>query len=118
MNGDMIGLVAVILIFSVPGALCYTYYRVRQLKTEEKLAAIAKGVAVPLEPELSQVARSRRAGILLVAGGLGYALTFALIGRVEPDAFTAAAFGIIPTAIGFGYFLDSAMVRRDLHASN
>src|SRR2546425_910480 len=84
MGGDMIGLVAVILIFSVPAALCYTYYRVRKLKSEEKLAAIAKGVAVPMEPELSQVARSRRAGILLVAGGLGYALTFALIGRVEP----------------------------------
>ncbi len=116
MGGEMIGLVAVILIFSVPAALCYTYYRVRKLKSEEKLAAIAKGVAVPMEPELSQVARSRRAGILLVAGGLGYALTFALIGRVEPDAFIAAAFGIIPAAIGIGYFIDATLVRRD-HAA-
>ncbi|HYL10056.1 MAG TPA: DUF6249 domain-containing protein [Candidatus Acidoferrales bacterium] len=117
MNGDTIGLVAVILIFSVPAALCYTYYRVRRLKSEERLAAIAKGVVVPMEPELSQVARSRRAGILLVAGGLGYALTFALIGRVEPDAFVAAAFGIIPTAIGIGYFIDASLVRRDLRAA-
>ena len=117
MNGEMIGLVAVILIFSVPGALCYTYYRVRKLKTEEKLAAIAKGIAVPMEPELSQVARSRRAGLLLVTGGLGYALTFVLIGRVEPDAFTAAAFGMIPTAIGIGFFIDAMLVRRDLHTA-
>ena len=117
MGGDMIGLVAVILIFSVPAALCYTYYRVRKLKSEERLAAIAKGVAVPMEPELSQAARSRRAGILLVAGGLGYALTFALIGRVEPDAFIAAAFGIIPATIGIGYFIDATLVRRDHAAS-
>ena len=117
MNGEMIGLVAVILIFSVPGALCYTYYRVRKLKTEEKLAAIAKGIAVPMEPELSQVARSRRAGLLLVTGGLGYALTFVLIGRVEPDAFAVAAFGIIPTAIGIGFFIDAMLVRRDLHTA-
>jgi hypothetical protein len=29
------------------------------------------GVSVPMEPELSQAARSRRSGILLVAGALG-----------------------------------------------
>src|SRR5260370_41846389 len=112
----VICLVVLILCFSVPAALCYTYYRVRKFKSEERLAAIAKGVAVPLEPELSQVARSRRAGILLVAGGLGYALTFLVIGRVGPDAFTAAAFCINPTAIGFCYFLASATGRLDLHA--
>ena len=117
MDGTVIGLVAVVLIFSVPGALMYTFYRVRKLRTEERLAAIARGVAVPMEPELSQTARSRRAGILLVAGALGYILTFGLIARIEPDAWVAASFGMIPLAIGIGYFIDARLVRRDLRAS-
>lgn len=113
MDGNVIGLVAVLLIFSVPAALMYTYFRVRRLRTEERLAAIAKGVAVPMEPELSQAARSRRAGILLVAGALGYILTFGLIGRVEPDAWVAASFGAIPLAVGIGFFIDATLVRRE-----
>jgi hypothetical protein len=69
-----------------------------------------------MEPELSQAARSRRAGILLVSAALGYTITFALIARVEPDAWVAASFGVIPFAIGLGFFLDSALVRRDARA--
>jgi hypothetical protein len=43
------------------------------------------GVSVPMEPELSQAARSRRSGILLVAGALGYMIAFALIARTVPE---------------------------------
>ena len=114
---DVTGLAAVILVCSIPLAAIYAYYRVRKLKTEERLAAIAKGVAVPMEPELPHPARSRRAGILLTAGGLGYSLTFALISLVERDALVAAAFGMIPVAIGIGYFIDATLVRRELHPS-
>jgi hypothetical protein len=113
MNGDLVGLVAVIMTLGIPLGGMYTYYRVRKLRSEERMAAIARGVNVPMEPELSQVARSRRSGILLVSAALGYSLTFALIARVEPDAWVAASFGVIPFAIGLGFFLDSALVRRD-----
>ena len=116
MDHGIVGLVAVTMFFGVPIAAMYTYYRVRKLRTEEKLAAIARGVSVPMEPELSQAARSRRSGILLVAGALGFMITFGLIGRAEPDAWNAVAFGAIPLALGLGFFLDSALVRRDLHA--
>lgn len=116
MDGNLVGLVAVIMIFGIPMAGMYTYYRVRKLRTEERLAAIARGVAVPMEPELSQAARSRRAGILLVSAALGYTITFALIARVEPDAWVAASFGVLPFAIGLGFFLDSALVKRDARA--
>ena len=116
MDGDIIGLVAVIMIFGIPIAGMYTYYRVRRLRSEERLAAMARGIAVPMEPELSQAARSRRAGILLVSGAIGYTVAFALIGRAEPDAWIAAAFGVIPFAVGLGFFLDSTLVRRDLRA--
>jgi uncharacterized protein DUF6249 len=116
MDGNLVGLVAVIMIFGIPMAAMYTFYRVRKLRTEERMAALARGVNVPMQPELTEAARSRRSGILLVTAALGYMLTFALIARVESQAWIAAAFGIIPLSIGLGFFVDSALIRRDLHA--
>jgi hypothetical protein len=116
MDGELVGLVAVIMVFGIPLAAMYTFYHVRKLRTEERLAAIARGANVPMQPELSEAARSRRSGILLVAGSLGYIATFALIARVESDAWVATAFGIIPLCVGLGFFLDSALIRRDQHA--
>jgi hypothetical protein len=95
----------------------YTVFRVRKLRSDERMAAIARGVDVPMQADLSESARSRRSGILLVAGALGYIATFALIGRVEPDATIAATFGIIPLAVGIGFFVDHALIRRDAKAS-
>ena len=112
------GLAAIVMIFGMPTAALamYTFYRTRKLRTEERLAAIQRGVNVPMEPELSETARSRRAGILLIAGAVGYMLTFTIIARVEPDALIAAALGAIPFALGLGFFLDSALIRRDARA--
>lgn len=110
-------ILGVLMSFSVPLAMIYAWYRARKLRTEERLAAIAKGVAVPFADELPPHARSRKAGILLMAGGIGYTLAFVALGRFEPDAFEPAVFGIIPIAIGIGYFLDAVLVRRDLHPS-
>jgi hypothetical protein len=53
---------------------------------------------------------------LLVAGSLGYMIAFALIARTDPDVWKAVAFGVIPLALGLGFFLDATLVRRDLHA--
>ncbi|MGD0987795.1 MAG: DUF6249 domain-containing protein [Candidatus Sulfotelmatobacter sp.] len=116
MDGNIIGLVAVVMVFGIPMAAMYTFFRVRKLRSEERMAAIARGVSVPMQPELSEDARSRRAGILLTAGALGYIATFVLIGRVEPDAMIAATFGVIPLAVGFGFFVDHALIRRDARA--
>jgi hypothetical protein len=117
MGDDIIGLVAVIMLFGIPIAAMYTFYRVRKLRTDERLAAMARGVNVPMQPELSEAARSRRSGILLVAGSLGYMIAFALIARLEPNAWMAAAFGVIPFTVGLGFFLDCALIRRDLRVS-
>jgi Domain of unknown function (DUF6249) len=113
MDGNFVGLAAVVMIFGIPMAAMYTFFRVRKLRSEERLAAIARGVDVPMQPELSEAARSRRSGILLVSGALGYIVTFILIGRVEPDAAIAATFGVIPLCIGLGFFVDHALIRRD-----
>jgi hypothetical protein len=116
MDGNFVGLAAVVMIFGIPMALMYTVYRIRKLRTDERLAALARGVEVPMQPELSEAARSRRSGILLVSGALGYIATFVLIGRVEPDAMIAATFGVIPLAVGVGFFVDHALIRRDARA--
>ena len=84
MDGNIIGLVAVTLFFGIPLGAMYTYYRVRKLRTEERLAAIARGVNVPMEPDLSEAARSRRWGILLAATSLGYVAMMALIALGHP----------------------------------
>jgi hypothetical protein len=114
MDGEFIGLVAVILFFGIPLAGMYTYYRIRKLRTEERLAAIARGASVAMEPDLSEAAHSRRWGILLAAISIGYIAMMAVIARSEPDAWEAAAVGIVPFAAGLGFLLDFALIRRDL----
>jgi hypothetical protein len=44
---------------------------------------------------------------------------FAVIAKVvgEPETLVASAFGILPLAIGIGYFLDAALIHRELKAS-
>lgn len=112
-------LAAVVMIFGMPTAVfgIYMFYRMRKLRTEERLAAMQRGVAIPMEPELSETAKSRRAGILLTAGSIGYMLAFTILARYEPEAMQAAAFGAIPFTLGLGYFLDSALIRRDSRVS-
>jgi hypothetical protein len=116
MDANVVGLAAVVMALGIPMAAMYTFFRVRRLRSEERMAAIARGVDVPMQPELSEAARSRRLGILLVAGAIGYIVTFTLIGRVEPDAMIAATFGVIPLSVGLGFFVDHALIRRDAKA--
>lgn len=112
------GLAAVVMVFSMPTAILgmYTFYRVRKLRTEERLAAMQRGVSVPMEPDLNEAAHSRRAGILLIAASVGYMLAFTIVARFEPDALVAGAFGAIPFTLGLGYLLDSTLIRRDARA--
>ena len=118
MGGEFIGLVAVVLSLGIPIAGMFTYYRVRRLRSEERLAAIARGVDIPMEPESSQVGRSRRWGILCISGAIGYMATFAAIAQVssERETLAAAAFGFIPLAVGIGYLIDAFLVRRETAA--
>ena len=120
MDGQLIGLVAVILFLAIPLGGLYTFYRVRKLRTEERLAALAHGSEIPMEPQVTQASRSRRNGILLVAGAIGYMAMFGVIARVadEPDTWAAAAVGFIPLAIGIGYFIDAMLDQRDIRSAH
>ena len=48
MDGELVGLAAVVMSLGIPIAAMYTYYRVRKLRTDERLAALARGVDVPM----------------------------------------------------------------------
>jgi Domain of unknown function (DUF6249) len=119
MGHDLIGLAAVVLTCGFPVAILYTYYRVRKLRSEERLAALARGAEIPMEPEISHYARSRKAAILLVSGGVGWIVMFAMISRIvgDPETLVGSAMGVLPLAVGLGYFVDATLVRRDLKAS-
>jgi hypothetical protein len=114
----IVGLAAVVLSLGIPMAGMYTYYRVKKLRADERMAALARGVTVPFETEVSPEARSRKAGILLVCGALGFMATFGAIAGIEhePDTWAAAAFGLIPLAVGIGYFIDFTLSRREAHS--
>lgn len=116
---NLTSLAAVIMFLGMPTAILamYTFYRVRKLRTDERLAAIQRGVSVPMEPELSEGAKSRRSGILFIAGAVGYMIAFSIIARIEPDALIAGAFGAIPLTLGIGFLLDAVLIRRDAHAA-
>jgi hypothetical protein len=113
----IVGLAAVVLSLGIPMAGMYTYYRVKKLRADERMAALARGVTIPFETEVSPEARSRKAGILLVCGAIGFMATFGAIAGIEhePDTWAAAAFGLIPLAVGIGYFIDFTLSRREAH---
>jgi len=53
-----------------------------KLRSEERLAALARGTEIPWNLSSRSTLGSRRAGILLVSGGAGFILMFAMIARV------------------------------------
>ena len=114
----IVGLAAVVLSLGIPMAAMYTYYRVKKLRADERMAAIARGITVPFETEVTPTALSRKNGILLVSGAIGFMATFGAIAGIEhePDTWSASAFGLIPLAIGIGYFVDFTLSRREAHS--
>jgi len=68
-------------------------------------------------PCLSQrAARVRRSGIVLLALGIGLALSLVVASLVEgdKDALIGAAFGSIPALIGVGLLIDYNLLRKEL----
>src|ERR1700757_775047 len=117
-GAGMIGLAAVVLSLGIPMAGMYTFFRVKKLKTDERMAAIARGVAVPFEESVAPAARSRKNAILLISGAIGFMAPFGVIAGIahEPDTWVASAFGLIPLSIGVGYLLDFTLTRREAHS--
>ncbi len=101
----------------------YGHYKIRTLRSRERLAAIEKGLLLPEGDFLADVsdprktaARTRLTAIILIAAGIGTASAFVILAWVlrERDVLSAAAFAIIPLAIGIGMLVDYRLQSRAL----
>ena len=104
-----------------------TNYHLRQLKSRERLAAIEKGLILSEGdfPDYSSdprrtAAKTRLAAIILIAVGVGTASTFAILAWVvqERDVLAAAAFAVIPLAIGVGMLFDYRLQSQAMQDSS
>lgn len=104
-------------------------YHTRRLRSEERLAAIAKGIPLPPDLETDLVAGKstpmdrrqwarglRTGGIVCISVGIGMGLfSFFLAWIVqEHDVLAVAAAGLIPLAIGVGLLVDYALRVRGM----
>lgn len=99
-------------------------FNVRRLQSEERLAAIARGLPLPPEPPVAMkqdnpsmtAANTRRAGIILIAVGLGIVAGLGLIAYLVSEREVMAGFigGIIPLFIGIGMLVDYGMQKREI----
>jgi hypothetical protein len=65
---------------------------------------------------LSSLGNARRAGIVLVSIGAGIVVFGLLLTAIvrEREVYTVAAAGLIPLAIGIGFFVDYSLQKREL----
>jgi hypothetical protein len=121
--GCLVGIVAIVSGIWLDG-------QKRRLKSEERIAMIARGVPIaeiekllgvgeekpPVKDPLRSLGNARRTGIVLVSVGLGLTLFFVALSYIlqERDVLSGAAIGIIPLAIGIGFFIDYNLQKREL----
>jgi hypothetical protein len=102
----------------------------RRNKAEQRMAMIARGVPIAeierllgsgdeekrVKDPLRSLGNARRTGIVLVSVGLGLMLFFISLYVIlhEHDVLAGAAVGIIPLAIGVGFFIDYNLQKREL----
>ncbi len=106
--------------------------RKRELESQERLAAIAKGLVPPPtaaelalsqgRPAISLVRRRaniRLTGIVLLGAAAGLILFFVALAAIlqERDVLCGAACGLIPFGIGVGFLIDTRIQTREIDES-
>ena len=103
----------------------------RRLKAEQRIAMVQRGLPVheiekllgtreeedkPVKDPLRSLGNARRAGILLVSTGVGLMGFFIVLSIIlhERDVLSGAATGLIPFAIGIGFFIDYHLQKREM----
>jgi hypothetical protein len=108
----------IVIVFGLPVAALILAYLFRRLESQERIAAIEKGL--PIEPHARDVAsRTRRTGIVLVSAGLGICFGERLLTALEGDMGTRIYLGlaIIPISVGLGFLIDYRLQLRELSRS-
>lgn len=102
-----------------------------RVKAEQRMAMIARGMSIqeierllgttddevrPAKDPLRSLGNARRAGIVLVSTGVGLILFFLVLTEILQvrEVLSGAAAGLIPLAIGIGFFIDYRLQKREL----
>lgn len=104
----------------------------RRLNAEQRMAMVARGVPIaeierllgtsddeakrPPKDPLRSLGNARRTGIVLVSVGVGLILFFLVLTAIlrVHEVLAGAAAGLIPLAIGAGFFIDYHLQKREL----
>jgi hypothetical protein len=117
MRDDLVVAFGICVVLPIAGLIIA--YLFRRLASEERQRAIEKGVNITFDSTSprQRAARVRRSGIVLVALGVGIALTFTVgyLVQRDKDMLIAAAFGFIPALIGAGLLIDYRLLRKELN---
>jgi Flp pilus assembly protein TadB len=103
----------------------------KRVRADQRMAMLARGMSIediekvlgkggeeerPPKDPLRSLSNARRTGIVLVSSGIGLMLFFfaltAILRKVE--ILSGAAVGLIPLAIGIGFFVDYNLQKREL----
>jgi hypothetical protein len=103
-----------------------------RVRAEQRMAMIARGMSIadieqllgtsedeekrPPKDPLRSLGNARRAGIILVSSGIGLMLFFITLTAIVQtrEVLSGAAVGLIPLAIGVGFFIDYNLQKREL----
>ena len=126
---------ACFMVLGIAGFKAWSGTRRRELESQERLAAIARGMTPPPttdeiainsatqgQPAPSAIRRraySRLWGIVLCGTAVGLILFFITLAAVlhERDVLSGAAVGLIPLGIGIGLLIDARIQSREIDAS-
>jgi hypothetical protein len=111
----MIQIAAIAAAFWVPTLALLALYFFRKLQLQERLQAIERGADLTVDREAT-AARTRRSGIVCIAGGLGLSVANVIVVVVsrDPVALVGQAVAVVPIAIGLGLLVDYRLARREL----
>jgi Flp pilus assembly protein TadB len=103
----------------------------KRVRADQRMAMLARGMSIediekvlgkandadraPKDP-LRSLSNARRAGIVLVSSGVGIILFFLTLAAIlhAHEVLSGAAVGLIPLAIGIGFFVDYNLQKREL----
>ena len=121
-----------VMVLGIVAVGAWSNSRKREMESQERLAAIAKGLTPPPtaaelaltqgRPAVSLVRRRaniRLAGIVLLGASAGIVLFFIALAAIlrERDVLCGAACGLIPLGIGVGFLIDTRIQSREIDES-
>ncbi len=115
MDPQFIQLAILAAAFWLPLVGLVALYFFRKLQLQERLQAIERGADLTVDREAT-TARTRRSGIVCVAGGLGLSVANVIVTLAarDPMALVGQAIAVVPIAIGLGLLVDHRIARGEL----